>query len=692
MRFKDFKIGGKIMLGFGLIALIALAIGIIGYTGVNRVSTSFHEVSDVSLPGIESLKDLETGLENFRVAQRSLLNPHIGGADKARQFQNMANARKRYNEAISKYESLEHTADEAALWRQFREKLEAWRNANLEGEKHLDELERLDIYYPMQFLKDLQTFQGDHYLLQVNVANTIRNGRTFDGGEDHTACRLGHWLPTVKTTNPNVLAAFSACSEPHKKFHKAVHDVKQLVNSGRRDEAWKIYETIMIPQAEHVFSNFDRAIQEVEKAIAAFERVESQAMNASRLAQAEALAVLNQIIKNNEDEVQKSVGNGALAVRASTAMVIVGIIVGLLLALLLGLLITRMIATGIVKGVDIAKTIAGGDLTAEIDQEFLDRKDEIGQLANALQNMVLKLREIVESILNGSEGIAAASQEMASTSQEMSQGANEQASAIEEVSSSMEEMVSNIQQNADNSQQTEKIAVNAVKEIREGSEATNTAVIAMKNIAEKIRIINDIAFQTNILALNAAVEAARAGEHGKGFAVVAAEVRKLAERSKIAADEIDGLSKNGVDVAEKAGKKLIDIVPEIEKTAKLVQEISAASLEQNNGSDQINNAVQQVSSATQQNAASSEEIASSSEELASQAEALKEIIQYFTINRKNKAFSANYAKGSSKENSKIKMQADTHKSNTGKIKKVTKGAGANIFMGSNNPETEFENF
>ncbi|MFW6248757.1 MAG: methyl-accepting chemotaxis protein, partial [Bacteroidota bacterium] len=207
-------------------------------------------------------------------------------------------------------------------------------------------------------------------------------------------------------------------------------------------------------------------------------------------------------------------------------------------------------------------------------------------------------------------------------------------SSAEEVSSSMEEMASNIQQNTDNSQQTEKIAIKAADSIKEGNESTEVSVKSMKDIAEKISIINDIAFQTNILALNAAVEAARAGEHGKGFAVVAAEVRKLAERSKVAADEIDDLSRNGVSISEKAGQQLADIVPEIEKTAKLVQEISAASIEQNSGAEQVNSAIQQLNQVTQQNAAAAEEMATSSEELAGQADQLKDLIGFFSIDTK----------------------------------------------------------
>lgn len=311
-------------------------------------------------------------------------------------------------------------------------------------------------------------------------------------------------------------------------------------------------------------------------------------------------------------------------------MVSVGII-AIILGVIFATFINKSIRIGINKGVAMASAIAEGDVSLNIENSYLKRGDEIGDLSRALQKMVDKLNEIVEAMVMGANNIASASEQTSSTAQELSQGANEQASSVEEVSSTMEQMTSNIQQNSDNAQQTEKIATFSADGIKNVAVAAKDSLISAKNISDKISIINDIAFQTNILALNAAVEAARAGDHGRGFAVVAAEVRKLAERSKLAANEIVDLAKSSVQTTEDAGKLMMSILPEIEKTAKLVQEIAAASLEQNNGSIQINNAIQQLNTITQQNASASEEMASNAEELTSQAEQLREIVSYFKI-------------------------------------------------------------
>jgi methyl-accepting chemotaxis protein len=298
------------------------------------------------------------------------------------------------------------------------------------------------------------------------------------------------------------------------------------------------------------------------------------------------------------------------------------------LFMLINSLISRNISSGLNKSVALTTAITEGNLNQNIN---INQKDEIGALAKALTQMSDKLKEVITTIKTGSLNIASASQQLSATSEQISQGASSQAASFEEVSSSMEEMTSNIQQNAKNAMQTEKIAMNAAESIKVGYESSVNAEESMKEIANKIMIINDIAFQTNILALNAAVEAARAGEHGKGFAVVATEVRKLAERSKLAAEEIGLLSKNGVDIAQKAGEQLGSVVPEIDRIAKLVQEITAASNEQNTTADQINKAIQSLSNVTQQNAASSEEMAASSKEMELRAEEQNQIVSFFRI-------------------------------------------------------------
>ncbi|HEY8338071.1 MAG TPA: methyl-accepting chemotaxis protein [Tardiphaga sp.] len=291
----------------------------------------------------------------------------------------------------------------------------------------------------------------------------------------------------------------------------------------------------------------------------------------------------------------------------------------------LGLAMKRM-AANLKATANVADAIANGDLT--VDAKRLTDKDTLGI---ALERMLEKLRIIVSDTVTAAQNVSAGSQELSASAEQLSQGASEQASAAEEASASMEEMAANVKQNAENAGQTEKIARQSAKDAEASGAAVGRAVEAMQTIAGKITIVQEIARQTDLLALNAAVEAARAGEHGKGFAVVASEVRKLAERSQTAAAEIGTLSAETVKAAQEAGAMLSRLVPDIKKTAELVEEISAACREQDVGSSQINQAIQQLDKVGQQNAGASEQVSSTSEELASQAEQLQSTIAYFKI-------------------------------------------------------------
>ena len=340
-------------------------------------------------------------------------------------------------------------------------------------------------------------------------------------------------------------------------------------------------------------------------------------------------------------------------------------------ALLVGLFcavgITRGIRGGVARAIAVAEAVAAGDVSGDV---VVDRSDEIGKLLGAMGQMIAaermaadaaarlaqgdltvsiaprsdkdallvsmtamvdKLREVVGEVQSGAETVASGSEEMSASSESLSQGASAQASAVEESSSAMEEMVSSINQNADNARQTEAIAVKAAADARESGAAVTQTVAAMEEIAGKIFIVEEIARQTDLLALNAAVEAARAGEHGRGFAVVASEVRKLAERSQAAASEITGISRNSTQVAQRAGELLSKLVPDIQRTADLIQEISASSQEQSQGANQVNSALQQLDLVIQQNASASEELASTSEELSAQAEQLQASVSFFQM-------------------------------------------------------------
>lgn len=297
-----------------------------------------------------------------------------------------------------------------------------------------------------------------------------------------------------------------------------------------------------------------------------------------------------------------------------------------LLALGLLWLVARTITRPVIQAVEVAEQLSEGNLNIEVD---VTGTDEVGQLQRAMKLLIAQLQGFASGINKAAEQVAAGSQAMSSSAEEMSQGATEQAAASEEASSSMEQMAANIRQNSENALQTEKIAIKAADDAAASGEAVAEAVAAMQQIAREVAIIDDITKQTRMLSLNATIEAARAGETGKGFAVVAAEVRALAERSQEAAIRITSLANSGVDVAENAGNMLIQLVPDIQKTAELVQEIAAASREQNTGTEQINRAIQQLDNVTQQNSATSEELSATAEQLTAQAEQLQHSIAFF---------------------------------------------------------------
>ncbi|MGL1891662.1 MAG: methyl-accepting chemotaxis protein [Spirochaetaceae bacterium] len=481
-------------------------------------------------------------------------------------------------------------------------------------------------------LAKLQLSLIQHKQWSLNILTSIATNSKITVQEDPTKCDFGKFLGSTESLNvekiwPLYSEKISEIKNEHEKLHSLVDVIKI---SDDTNEQVNIFEYQLLPILSDVSQKFTFVINEELK----LENIQGEAIiffkNKTTIYLTKVLDKLNKATIQLSNERKKSNILLDEILTKQTFIVIIVLLLIIILAVLLSLIITSSILKQL--GVDpeeilkISNLITNGELNISFDET----KPLVG-VHKSLFSMVDKLKDVVSGILSSSDTVSSGSSQLSDTANQISQGASEQASSIEEISSSMEEMVSNIRKNSDNSIQTEKIALKTSTDAEAGSLAVIETVNAMQNIAIKINIIEEIARNTNLLALNASIEAARAGEYGKGFAVVASEVGKLAERSQIAATEINELAVSSVNTAVVAGETITAMLPDIQNTGELVQEINASCNEQNAGSEQIKQAIVQLDKVIQQSAAVSEESSSMAEELSSQAKVLKDIISFFKM-------------------------------------------------------------
>ena len=605
--FKNMRLGIKLGLGFGIVLALTAMVALIGVKGINDASERVVKADDVS-------RMVKLILQARQQEKNFIMRSEQSYADAA--FARVADIRKQT----------------LATKELFTDQL---------NKDQMDQVLASVDEYEKAFKNVVSIENKSRELMKTMRAEAADALRLSEGIRADQKKQLIELRASGKATDVLVDDKLKKADDANrlvKLFLDARKNEKELIIS--KDEAYlakvqKSVETIL-EQSNDLKSRFkfklnvdqiDGVISSITTYWKSFQNY-AQLIRDERAANEHMLSAARNAQKVCEDARIDQEAKMAQEMSSSVTFMVVSAAVALVIGLLFALLITRAITRPLLLGVNFAEDVAKGDLSADI---AVHQRDEIGKLANALREMVNKLREIVGEVSSAGENVASGSEELSASSESLSQGATEQAASVEEISSSMEEMAANIRQNADNAQQTERIAIQSAKDAEGGGKAVSETVTAMKDIADKITIIEEIARQTNLLALNAAIEAARAGEHGKGFAVVAAEVRKLAERSGNAASEISELSTSSVAVAETAGEMLNKIVPDIRRTAELVQEIAAASNEQNTGASQINKAIQQLDQVVQQNASASEQMASTAEELSSQAEQLQATIAFFRI-------------------------------------------------------------
>ncbi|MBN2220819.1 MAG: HAMP domain-containing protein [Vallitaleaceae bacterium] len=631
--FMNMKIAVKLISAFIVVAFIAGVIGAVGFVNVNQIG-------EESLPSVRFLLEIIDDFDAVTAKDNMLLSSKLSYDERNSLYVEITTLESKLISDIGSFMEYQLTAEQAQQWVEAKKDLDIWLEDHTTYINMSKNMDAVGIDDPGYIRYEIALKQKDHYSWIGTLTKDILNKRTFTGKLDGTECALGVWIDGYEPRSTEMVQKIDEMREAHLAVHnsaKSINDVMKSDSITKVEDAIEIYDNKTVYNMDIVLEKLNEMDLIAKSADDAFNAMVEQSLLENSNSNNSAKASLEELTELIVSEADRDVAS-------SKMIIIILAIAGTFVAILLGTFISRLIKKPISDLVSVAEEIKNGNLRVAIK---LNTKDELGDLANSFREMTTNMNEVMTNINSASEQVASGSRQVSDSSMSLSQGATEQASSIEELTASIEEIATQTRQNASSAAKAKEMATAA----QQFAEVGNTQMIDMlsamneinessNNINRIIKVIDDIAFQTNILALNAAVEAARAGQHGKGFAVVAEEVRTLAARSASAAKDtttlIEGSIKKvegGSKIAHETAEALNKIVDGISQVTELVGKIATSSQEQALGVDQVNQGILQISDVVQTTSATAEETAAASEELSGQAELLKSQVATFKLKR-----------------------------------------------------------